>query len=429
MQQYIERCYFTGITTHHMKVLFFTICLFLLSIVAESQDSLTNELVWRHTYSFTLEHNKAAGPGWDSLQQEFRKSQFVILGENHASPLLSLLTAKLLEEAKAAGYKHFMLETGPVTAKKIPALYNADATVFTTKMHGFLSAYKLEEGSPPSEFIAMKNDIPMLQSAVNNKFTIVGLDKEYYSSIRYLLDELKLFCATPALKAEYTRAMQRMDTLAKENSADEKYTYIIHCKQDTAINTFLDHVSQRNADAAWIVQEMRKTFRIYGLYEDKQYFLSEEVRMANIKQNFGNYYYKHIGNHPAAFKAFIKIGNVHSVRGMTYLGHYDVGNLVSELANLNGTSSTHIQGMRRYRKNDKEEVMDFYNKGYEVYPHIITQTDSTRWVIIDLRPLRELLVNGKLKVASKDERDLIRQNDIVLLTPVDEAFKGSLNYE
>ena len=73
--------------------------------------------------------------------------------------------------------------------------------------------------------------------------------------------------------------------------------------------------------------------------------------------------------------------------------------------------------------------MDFYNKGYEVYPHIITQTDSVRWVIIDLRPLRELLLNGKLKVSGKDERDLIRQNDIVLLTPVDEAFNGSLNYE
>jgi hypothetical protein len=411
-----------------MKVLFFTICLSFFFIVAQCQDSLTAELVQQYSYSFTLENNKAVGPGWDSLKQVFRKSQFVVLGENHASPLLSLLTAKLLEEAAAAGYKHFMLETGPVAAKKVPSLYSADEKVFTQRMHDFLSAYKLEAGSPPSEFIAMKNDIPMLQSAINNKFNIVGLDKEYYSSIKYLLDELKPYCTAPVLKAEYAEAMKRMDILAKENSEDEKYPYITHCRQDAAINTFLNSVAQKNADAGWIVQEVRKTFRIYGLYEDKQYFLSEEVRMANIKQNFGNYYYKHIGNNPQAFKAFVKIGNVHSVRGLSYLGHYDVGNLVAELANLNGTTSTHIQDMRRYRKNDKGEVMDFYNKGYEVYPHIITQTDSTRWVIIDLRPLRELLVNGKLK-AGKDERDLIRQNDIVLLTPVDEAFNGSLNYE
>lgn len=257
----------------------------------------------------------------------------------------------------------------------------------------------------------------------------VGLDKEYYSSIKYLLDELKPWCTTAVLKTEYANAMKRVDTFIRENSADEKYPYITHCRKDTAINTFLTHVEQTNANARWIVQEMRKTFRIYGLHEDKQYFLSEEVRLANIKQNFGNYYYQHIGNSPTGFKAFVKIGNVHSVRGISYLGHYDIGNLVAELANLNGTSSTHIQCMRRYRKNDQGETMDFYNQGYEVYPHIITQTDSTRWNIIDLRPLRELLTNGKLKVAGKDERDLIRQNDIVLLIPVDGAYHGAMNYE
>jgi hypothetical protein len=222
--------------------------------------------------------------------------------------------------------------------------------------------------------------------------------------------------------------MKQVEAFGNAYRSSEKYPYITNCKNDPAITLFLNQVSKQNADALFIISEMRKTFNIYGLYEAKQYVLSEDVRIANIKQNFGNCYYKNIGGNPQSFKALIKIGNAHSQRGLSYFDRYDIGNTVAELAYLNGTSSTHIQCMRRYRKNEEGAVMDFYNDGYEVYPNIITQTDSTKWVVIDLRPLRQLLVNRKIKINSKEERDLIKQNDIVLLIPVDGPHKSSQNY-
>lgn len=184
----------------------------------------------------------------------------------------------------------------------------------------------------------------------------------------------------------------------------------------------------QNADAKFIVEELRKSFLIYGLNEAKEYFQSEEVRLANVKKNFGLLYYNYSKN-PAAFKAIVKFGNVHAERGISYYWHFDVGNLLTEIAASNGGKSLHIYGMRRYRYQEDGSVSDFYNDGYEVYPNIISLTDSTKWTVIDLRPIRLLVLTGKIKVKSKPEFDLIVKNDLVLLTPVDGAYKSSMNYE
>jgi hypothetical protein len=119
---------------------------------------------------------------------------------------------------------------------------------------------------------------------------------------------------------------------------------------------------------------------------------------------------------------------MHTGRGENHNGILDIGNAISELANLNGTKSLHIEGMRRYRYDAEGNVMDFLTNGYEVYPNCMAMVSKTEWRVIDLRPLRKLMNNKKL-LTGKDETTLIRNNDWVLLTPVDGAYKASLNYE
>jgi hypothetical protein len=414
-------------TTAMRSIHLFSLLLF--PLFSQAQDTLSVSVVRQYTYTFSLDSQSVSGPGWDSLQNDIRKSQFIILGENHGSPLLSVFTKHLLDAASKSGFKHFLLETGPVAARKVTSLYSPDKNVYRQRLHDFLSTFKQEMGSPPSEFVVMKTDVPMLQAAVKNKYHVVGLDKEYYSSIDYLLHELAQYSTKGILKTEYEAALNSAALYKKEELEKENYPYITHCKNDTAINRLLDHVSLQSKEAKFIADEMRKTFTIYGLYEDKAYYLSEEVRIANIKKNFGDWYYKNASSDPSSYKAIVKIGNVHSGRGMSYLLHFDIGNLATELAAMNGTRSTHINSMRRYRISPTGTVSDFYNNGYEVYPNIITLTDSTKWTIVDLRPLRLLMMTGKIKVKQKEERDLILQNDLVLLIPVDGEYKGSLNYD
>jgi hypothetical protein len=407
------------------------ICLIALALAFKpcfSQDTLSQAFVKQYVYNFEMDSVSISGPGWDSLKKDIKRSQFIMLGENHSSPLLSLFTKHLLNAAAEDGFNHFLLETGPVASRKLASLYTPDEKVFGARLHDFLSTFKMSLGSPPAEFIAMKNDVTMYAAAFANKYKVVGLDKEYVSGVDYLLNELGKYSTRGTLKSEYEAALRSAKVLRKMELETDNYAYITACKNDTSINLFLDHVAVQNKDARFITEELRKSFLIYGLNESKQYYQSEEVRLANVKKNFGDLYYKYADN-PSSFKAIVKFGNVHAERGISYYWHFDVGNLITEIAASNGNTSLHIHGMRRYRYQEDGKVADFYNDGYEVYPNIISQTDSTRWTVIDLRPIRLLVLTGKIKVKSRQELDLIVKNDLVLLTPVDGAYKSSMNYE
>jgi hypothetical protein len=398
------------------------------SLPAISQDTLSQGFVKQYAYTFELDSNAVHGAGWDSLKNDIQRSQFIMLGENHSSPLLSFFTKHLLSAAAKNGFNHFLLETGPVASRKLASLYTPDEKLFGKRLHDFLSAFKMKIGSPPAEFMAMKNDVTMYATAFANKYTVVGLDKEYVNGVDYLLNELGRYSTKANLKLEYEAALKNAAFHRKQELATSTYAYITECKNDTVIGRFLDHVALQNENARFIVEELRKSFLIYGLNEAKEYFQSEEVRLENVKKNFGQLYYKYAKN-PSSFKAIVKFGNVHAERGISYYWHFDVGNLLTEIAASNGNKSLHIYGMRRYRYQEDGSVSDFYNDGYEVYPNIISLTDSTKWTIVDLRPIRLLVLTGKIKVKSKPEFDLIVKNDLVLLTPVDGAYRSSMNYE
>lgn len=405
-----------------------TVALFCMIILtARSQDSLSLDIVKKYTYVLTINGNSLGGQGWDSLRKDIAASQFVLLGENHSSPKLSELTALLLPAMKPLGYRHFIIETGPMASQQLKRLYNKSEAAYSANLHRFLSDYKLEMGSPPAEFLAMKKDVAMYKAAFENGYSVQGIDKEYYSGYRYLFAELYKYCNSTQLKTLHRQATARAVSIDSQYLTDKKFTRIAHLQQDSLIQFFLAIVATKNKAAAFIADQMRKSWQVYRLYESKNYYTSEAIRIQLLKKNFGDYYYRQ-SNTLKPFKAFIKYGNVHTVRGESYLGHADIGNLVSELAALNGNRSLHIQNMRRFRYNATGEIMDFLDKGYEVYPHIIMMTDKDNWVLIDLQPLKELLRTGKLK-AAKDERLLILQNDWVLLAPVDGSYKESLNYE
>lgn len=406
------------------------IAVFILSIATKghTQDSLSRELVSKYSYSFSIQNQRFVGIGWDSLRKSIGQSQFVLLGENHSSPMLSEFTAVLLKEMRDMEFRHFIIETGPVASNKLRTMFNKYGNNWGVELHHFLSGNKLKAGCPPAEFIAMKNDIQMYQAAFANRYSVQGIDKEYLYSYKYLLKELRQYCTTSMLRQMHRLAVTEQEHIDSEYLSKPAFKRITQYQNNKVIQEFLNSISSANGKALFIADQMRTSWEIYYLYETGKYYESEECRIRNLKKNFGNYYYEKGKKDLHRFKALIKYGNVHTERGESYLKHLDLGNMVSELAATNGTKSLHLQGMRRYRYNEKGEVVDFLNDGYEVYPSIIAMADTIRWVVIDLVPLKEMLVTGKLK-ANKEESNLIRKNDYVLLTPIDGAYRASLNYE
>lgn len=402
------------------------ILIFSLSCSSFAQDSLRVELVEKYTYSFSIVQGKLAGQGWDSLKTGMQRSQFVLLGENHSSPKLSELMAVLLKEMKPLGYGHLLIETGPLASQKLKSLHDDKKNNFGNSLSTFLTRYRFDD-SPPAEFIAMKKDVPMYAAAFENGYSVQGIDREYYTATRYILDDLGEYCKTESLKNLHARALEKLKNYQAEELKEEKgNNHILKCQTDADIQNFLNQVSAVNPVAAYKVKELRKSHEVYGLYGRKQFRKSEAVRLANMKKNLGDYFYSNIQKGKST-KAIIKLGNMHTGTGESWLGFFDIGNTVSQLAALEGTRSLHIHNMRRFRLNDKGETMDFLNDGYEQYTNLVTQADLTSWRLIHLVPLREMMLTGKL-VANKEERFIIMNNDWVLLTPLDESYSGSFNY-
>lgn len=319
------------------------LCLLLVSGLM-AQDSLSTELVKKYTYTLAAD-GRLSGAGWDSLRKDVAASQFVLLGENHSSPKLSELAALLLKELQPLGYRHFIIETGPVASEKLRHLYDKDVMVYNKRLRDFLTRYKLAPGTPPSEFIAMPTDPLMYHAAISSGYSIKGIDKEYLGSYQYLFEALLPFCTTKYLRNLQQQSVQQLKLYDSLYLGDKQFTRVLHMEGDSIIQRFLRTVSV-SSKASFIAEQVKLSWRIYGLYESKRYYESEQVRIALLKRNFGTYYYAH---QQQPFKAFIKYGNVHTERGDSYLGYLDLGNMISELAALNGTRSLHIQNMRRYR--------------------------------------------------------------------------------
>jgi hypothetical protein len=397
-------------------------------VEANAQDSLSTEIVKRFSYVLQFEDGKLKGAGWDSLRSEMAKSQFVLIGENHSSPKLSELMTSMLPEAKKLGFHHFITETGPIASSKLKQLYDSEVNTFQQKLHDFATTYKLSMGSPPAEFIVMKKDAAMYKAAIDAGVNIQGIDREYYSSSKYLFAELKNFCLTKELIALFEKANTKLNEYQADDIKNKSTSaHILKCQSDADIQLFLNKISTVSDGAKEIVTQIRKCYEVYGLYANKRYRKSEDVRVANYKKNFGNYYYKN-QNSQRPFKAFIKMGNIHTGKGVNDNGYWDIGNMIYQLAAMNGTRSLHIENMRRYRLDENGDVLDFLNEGYEVYPNLINQADKSNWVIVNLNSLYRHIILNKIKV-NRHEMEIIKNSDWLLLTPLDDAYKASLNYD
>lgn len=390
-----------------------------------SQDSLTIELVKKFAYPLFVDGHGLSGQGWDSLKRDIANSQFFLIGENHSSPKLSEFMASVFPAIKPFGYKHFIIETGPIASRKIVELYRKDKKNYAQSLYAFHTKYGLGKGKPPIEFAAMKTDPAMYRSAIENGFSIQGIDKEYLYSTYYLLDELATFCTTAECRSRHSKAISALAPHVEKYKTDDSYSFINSVKKDPTIVAFAQHVKLNHPKAMTTVDELEKHWKIYGLYEDNLGYMSEDVRIDNLKRSFSSYYRSH---KTEDFKAIIKYGLVHTEKGMNRFGLADLGNMIYQLSYVNNTKSLHIMGMRRYRVNDEGGTDDYLNDGYEVYPSFMNLASKENWILIDLKPLRSLLNARKIK-ASNDEKSLIRMNDWILFTPLDGAHKTSMNYD
>jgi hypothetical protein len=141
-------------------------------------------------------------------------------------------------------------------------------------------------------------------------------------------------------------------------------------------------------------------------------FTANDDRELFMKRNFARFYREAQKSGEPNPKVILKMGQAHLYRGQSPFGPFTVGNLVSDIALANGSSSFHIAVLAHNAPADT--LAPSLWKWPDMLP-IARVTPTSGITVIDLRPLRRFLYSNKLGKIDPDLRRAIYGYDAMML--------------
>ncbi len=386
---------------------------------SHAQEQFGTKHIAPYTHYFTL-GDDFSGEGWDYLEKEFEKAQFVLLGEYHNSRQISLFTNQLLKELSPYGFNQLAAEVGPESAKILKRLSdNPEET--QGNLNGLYKKYKSKPNKYPIPFFKGVEDAAFLETARTLDYDLWGLDQEYYFAAPLLFDELMSTVNGHSdyeniLKAKHV-ATNEWQTLKRKDSKKKP----LNCGilKSEKINAFLDMFDANNQEAQNVIAALKKSWQIYCYHESRDR-RSNPSRINYMRSNFLEHfkqYKEKNGEHP---KVVTKMGNFHTSRIKSWIGYNDVGHLIEAIAEKYDYHVANLRFIRRYVGSTDKLGKSGY-KGSETFMSI---GEKTRWGFVDVRPLRAKIESGEL-IATKQEKHEIFNYDFIVIIPTDRNVKNN----
>jgi hypothetical protein len=407
-----------------MKRFFILTLILLISAALKAQrDSLSVNDIAPFAYSFHLHNGLLTGQGGDTLRAAIEGSQFFLLGEYHGDKGISLLTEALLSELAKEGYNHFGLEVGPFSADQLNSLLQTDDP--TASFSAFYTEQTALTGEVPIPFFEHHEDIAFLKKAGNLGYDFWGLDQEFLGGYLFLLDELWQEANQPgSLQDAYDSARKRIveyykmshEPDAYEGSAEalEVYNLLLN---DTDFLSLCHQLGTRIEDGNERVKAMKESFLIYRNWRADR-LANLEGRSKIMKRYFLQQY--HAANQPFP-KVMVKMGGIHTSRGFTQNASYELGNMLSELAQMNGKHSVHLSFATRYYYDPEKpdsvgDNLTYRNDWMNAMRPLLLHAKTDQWTLIDLQAVRRVWINER-KYVGAALRTLLESHDFIVLMP------------
>jgi hypothetical protein len=366
------------------------------------------------TYPFNIENNQLIGLGADTLKNVIRESQFFMLGEEHFSPQISELTNVLLPYFSSNGYKNFALEVGPFTAKIIQREIK-----FKKSLYQFNSSFYAKYKDVPIPFFDGTKDDEFIKTALKNNFKLWGLDQEYITAPLFLLDEINRNAKDSiSTKELYNNAKEYLTQQLRSFNSEKENQYFEMFDND---NDFTKYIKQcNNPKQKEIIEALSISMDIYK----QQNWNGNQVRMEYMKRNF-SYNFKIAQKKDSFPKVLIKMGSMHLGWGKSWLGIYDLGNMINELANYNDTKSVSINCFSRYIEEENGTISDYMSdqEGKKL-SLILELATKDSWTLVDNKKIIELTRNRKIKL-NNDLNFLLSRYDYILFAPLKTKVKNN----
>jgi hypothetical protein len=388
---------------------------------AFAQQPTFAEAAASHRYRIAFDGGRLTGEGADFLVREGTAAQFVLIGEDHGIAELPLFAEALFKALQPAGYHHFVVETGPVTAEIVAGLATS-----RDPDRAFLDFLKKYPFSMP--FFTLREEAQLARTVTGlspaRTEALWGIDQEFILSPIFLFERLADAAKDPKIKTAL------LDLAAKESAAVRSITpnsnpgaisLFMMDERVADLRPFREHFRTiGDAKALTILDEIEASRAVYRAYQTGRGYDNNFDRSKLNKRHFMSYYERASRAGRGRPKVMAKMGANHLARGMSPMNVLDIGNLISELADANGTASFHLlvvaaSGTQNmyvpFRDASARRAKIEPSLGAEYAPLAL----DGAWTVVDLRPLRSrvnALSGGDAKV-----KQTILSYDAVLVVP------------
>jgi hypothetical protein len=385
-------------------------------LAGQEPDARLVEILEANRHPVVITNSRLAGTGGDLLTRAGRESQFVLVGEEHGIAEIPLFTAAWFRSLVPAGYRHLAVEVGPDAGVLLDSL----ARIGPRALADFQEAR-----SPGFPFFILESESRLLVDAVRElpdvNDVIWGIDYDILGD-RYLF---------PALEAAATTDEARQVVLETREMGDAGLRQLVETGNPGALLLWsapdepfvrlreaLDPDPGSRADR--IIETMQETARINRMFMSGQNWESNHARATWIKKSMA----RHLDAARAAGefepRALIKLGANHTYRGLNQTRQYDVGAMVAQLAEADGSGSFHllVVGGPDTRTSSFNPVAMTYETSPAGMLSVVLPTQALvfpeAWTLFDFRPLRAAIHNREVE-ATQELFDLVFNFDAVLV--------------
>jgi hypothetical protein len=350
--------------------------------------------------ALSLSDGRLVGDGATLLLEEARAARFFLIGEEHGVAEVPALTAALFRTLVPAGYRHLAIETGDGLATRMESLAREPEP--TAALTAFFSAHW-----PGAPFYTLREEAALLVDAVAAApapGVLWGLDYDIMAD-RHALPRLRALATSDAQRAAADRAMATADSLMRLAMTERNPGHVMMFGGPLGVFDALRAAWPADAEdeAGRIVALLTETRRINGYWLARDELRSNEVRARWNKRQFAQQWRAVSDNAPEPPRVLMKFGAGHMMRGRTFTDVYDLGSLVSELADARGERSFHVLvvGGSGTESAGMDPTVMLYRPqpaGFQAAAWarpLFEAADPNGWTVLDVRPLRAPARQGR----------------------------------
>lgn len=268
------------------------------------------------------------------LRPHLENTQFVMVGEQHFIREVGMVTKAVYELAEDFGYRTLCIENDALMAEQITRMAAAEnpvevARAFHQQFPFTVAFYENEE------------DYDLLSYVVKSGGKLWGIDQTLMAQFRFNYSYLLEHTKSEAFARKLQEELDTATAAYEEAMSNKNFQAIYYFKYNNELQEELLALAQ-TAEEKEIIFQLGKTKEIYDYNLGGQYYLNNEIRGQLMKSNFMRYYRAAQQEEPLPRVVF-KLGASHTYRGLTPTRIYDISNLATELANMNGQRSLHIK--------------------------------------------------------------------------------------